>query len=46
MITDSGHDYGHHMSKAAANMMGALLAQVPNSQEIIIICYFLFFGEL
>jgi len=23
----SGHDYGHHMSKAAANMMGVLLAQ-------------------
>ena len=29
--TDTGHDYGHHMSKAAANMMGALLAQVPRS---------------
>ena len=23
----SGHDYGHHMSKAAANMMSVLLAQ-------------------
>lgn len=23
----AGHDYGHHMSKAAANMAGALLAQ-------------------
>ena len=23
----TGHDYGHHMSKAAANMAGALLAQ-------------------
>ena len=23
----TGHDYGHHMSKAAANMMGVLVAQ-------------------
>lgn len=31
-----GHDYGHHMSKAAANMMGRLLAQEVRSKNIIV----------
>jgi len=30
----TGHDYGHHMSKAAANMMGALLAQELKSAGV------------
>ena len=32
----SGHDYGHHMSKAAANMMSVLLAQELRSKGIIV----------
>lgn len=31
-----GHDYGHHMSKAAANMMGVLLAQELKSKGICV----------
>jgi NAD(P)-dependent dehydrogenase (short-subunit alcohol dehydrogenase family) len=31
-----GHDYGHHMSKAAANMMAALLAQEVKSKGIAV----------
>jgi len=30
----TGHDYGHHMSKAAANMMGVLLAQELKSAGV------------
>ena len=30
----TGHDYGHHMSKSAANMMGVLLSQELKSKEI------------
>eukprot|EP01035_Chromulina_nebulosa_P020603 gene20603-26713_t len=30
----NGHDYGHHMSKAAANMMSVLLAQELKSKGI------------
>jgi NAD(P)-dependent dehydrogenase (short-subunit alcohol dehydrogenase family) len=33
----TGHDYGHHMSKAAANMMSALLAQELKSKSICVI---------
>lgn len=32
----TGHDYGHHMSKAAANMMGALLSQELKSKNICV----------
>jgi len=32
----NGQDYGHHMSKAAANMMGKLLAQEMKSKGIIV----------
>lgn len=32
----TGHDYGHHMSKAAANMAGALLAQELRGRGIIV----------
>lgn len=32
----TGHDYGHHMSKAAANMMGVLLAQEIKSKAITV----------
>lgn len=32
----TGHDYGHHMSKAAANMMSVLLAQELKSKGIIV----------
>jgi NAD(P)-dependent dehydrogenase (short-subunit alcohol dehydrogenase family) len=31
-----GGDYGHHMSKAAANMMGVLLAQELKSKGIAV----------
>lgn len=31
-----GHDYGHHMSKAAANMAGVLLAQELQSKGIAV----------
>lgn len=31
-----GHDFGHHMSKAAANMMGVLLAQELKSKSIAV----------
>ena len=30
----NGHDYGHHMSKAAANMAGVLLAQELKAKKI------------
>lgn len=30
----TGHDYGHHMSKAAANMMAVLLSQEVKSKGI------------
>lgn len=30
----TGHDYGHHMSKAAANMMSVLLAQELKDKKI------------
>lgn len=33
----TGHDYGHHMSKAAANMMGVLLAQELKSKNICVV---------
>lgn len=33
----TGHDYGHHMSKAAANMMGALLSQELKSKGISVV---------
>jgi NAD(P)-dependent dehydrogenase (short-subunit alcohol dehydrogenase family) len=33
----TGHDYGHHMSKAAANMMSVLLAQELKSRGICVI---------
>jgi NAD(P)-dependent dehydrogenase (short-subunit alcohol dehydrogenase family) len=33
----TGHDYGHHMSKAAANMAGVLLAQELRSRGIPVI---------
>eukprot|EP00542_Grammatophora_oceanica_P021153 CAMPEP_0194034944 /NCGR_PEP_ID=MMETSP0009_2-20130614/7402_1 /TAXON_ID=210454 /ORGANISM="Grammatophora oceanica, Strain CCMP 410" /LENGTH=276 /DNA_ID=CAMNT_0038676105 /DNA_START=123 /DNA_END=950 /DNA_ORIENTATION=+ len=32
----NGHDYGHHMSKAAANMMAVLLAQEVKSKGIMV----------
>jgi NAD(P)-dependent dehydrogenase (short-subunit alcohol dehydrogenase family) len=32
----TGHDYGHHMSKAAANMASVLLAQEVKSKGIIV----------
>lgn len=32
----TGHDYGHHMSKAAANMMSVLLAQELKSRGIAV----------
>ena len=32
----TGHDYGHHMSKAAANMMGVLLAQELKSKGVCV----------
>jgi NAD(P)-dependent dehydrogenase (short-subunit alcohol dehydrogenase family) len=32
-----GGDYGHHMSKAAANMMGVLLAQELKGQDITVV---------
>ena len=32
----TGHDYGHHMSKAAANMMSVLLAQELKSKGIAV----------
>lgn len=32
-----GHDYGHHMSKAAANMAGVLLAQELRSKGIAVV---------
>lgn len=32
----TGHDYGHHMSKAAANMMSVLLAQELKSNGIAV----------
>jgi len=31
-----GHDYGHHMSKSAANMMGVLLSQELKSKGICV----------
>jgi len=31
-----GHDYGHHMSKSAANMMSVLLAQEVKSKKIAV----------
>jgi len=31
-----GHDYGHHMSKCAANMSSVLLAQEVKSKKIAI----------
>lgn len=33
-----GHDYGHHMSKAAANMAGKLLSQELRSENISVSC--------
>mmetsp|Transcript_32740 Transcript_32740/g.83648 ORF Transcript_32740/g.83648 Transcript_32740/m.83648 type:complete len:274 (+) Transcript_32740:272-1093(+) len=33
-----GHDYGHHMSKAAANMAGVLLAQELKHSGVIVTC--------
>lgn len=33
----TGHDYGHHMSKAAANMMGALLSQELKAKGISVV---------
>jgi NAD(P)-dependent dehydrogenase (short-subunit alcohol dehydrogenase family) len=32
----TGHDYGHHMSKAAANMMSVLLSQEMKGKGIIV----------
>merc|ERR1719446_1411329 len=32
----TGHDYGHHMSKAAANMMGVLVAQELKAKGIAV----------
>jgi NAD(P)-dependent dehydrogenase (short-subunit alcohol dehydrogenase family) len=32
----TGHDYGHHMSKAAANMMGRLLSQELKHQGVCV----------
>jgi NAD(P)-dependent dehydrogenase (short-subunit alcohol dehydrogenase family) len=32
----NGHDYGHHMSKAAANMAGVLLAQELKAAQIAV----------
>jgi NAD(P)-dependent dehydrogenase (short-subunit alcohol dehydrogenase family) len=32
----NGHDYGHHMSKAAANMMSVLLAQELKSKGVAV----------
>lgn len=32
----TGHDYGHHMSKAAANMAGMLLSQELKSRGIAV----------
>lgn len=32
----TGHDYGHHMSKAAANMAGVLLAQELREKNICV----------
>lgn len=32
----NGHDYGHHMSKAAANMMSVLLAQEVKEKGIAV----------
>eukprot|EP01031_Cornospumella_fuschlensis_P026468 gene26468-31988_t len=32
----TGHDYGHHMSKAAANMAGVLLAQELKQKKIAV----------
>lgn len=32
----TGHDYGHHMSKSAANMMGVLLSQELKAKDIIV----------
>lgn len=32
----TGHDYGHHMSKCAANMMSALLAQELKEKGILV----------
>lgn len=32
----TGHDYGHHMSKSAANMMGVLLSQELKSKGICV----------
>ena len=32
-----GHDYGHHMSKAAANMMSVLLAQELKAKGICVV---------
>lgn len=32
----TGHDYGHHMSKSAANMMSVLLSQELKSKGIIV----------
>ncbi len=31
-----GHDYGHHMSKASANMMSVLLSQELKNKGIIV----------
>lgn len=32
----TGHDYGHHMSKAAANMMGVLLSQELKDKGVVV----------
>ena len=32
----TGHDYGHHMSKSAANMMGVLLSQELKAKDIVV----------
>lgn len=32
----TGHDYGHHMSKCAANMMGKLLSQEMKAKGIVV----------
>jgi NAD(P)-dependent dehydrogenase (short-subunit alcohol dehydrogenase family) len=33
----TGHDYGHHMSKAAANMAGVLLAQELKERGLAVV---------
>ena len=32
----TGHDYGHHMSKSAANMVGVLLSQELKAKDIVV----------